>query len=171
MVPKYLPIYYGIICIYVLIFLIYHILGPYKICQIKIIQKIACIKRHKQKINPYFSTSKVHYYIFGAYMSQFSYVNVFFNQVDNLNIITNLISWVSPKWRGWYLCKPILRWLKVWLLEDHSKSWIPTLSTLLRSPFYKQGMNKWKIIMFFYRRKTHKDKNTHGNVELKRQCL
>jgi len=100
-------------------------------------------------------------------------IHVIFVLFSQVEILTKfyITSWVSSKWRGWYLCKSIFRWLNIWQLEDHSKSWIPTLSTLLRSPFYQQGMNKWKIIMFFYRRKMHKDKNTHGHVELKRQCL
>jgi len=36
-----------------------------------------------------FSTSKVHYYIFGVYMLQF-FFNSLFLQVDNLNLATNL---------------------------------------------------------------------------------
>jgi hypothetical protein len=61
--------FYQKFCIYILIFLIYHIfLSLYKISQIKTIHKNACIKRHKQKNNSYFSNSKMYYHIFGAYM-------------------------------------------------------------------------------------------------------
>ncbi len=47
------------------------------------------IKRHKQNINPCFSTSKVHSYTFGAYMLQIFYI-VFKIQVDNLNLTKKL---------------------------------------------------------------------------------
>jgi hypothetical protein len=40
--------------------------------------------------NPYFSISKVHYYIFGVYMLQFLKSRYLFYQVDNLYLTTNL---------------------------------------------------------------------------------
>ncbi len=43
-------------------------------------------------------------------------IHVTFGLFSQLKILTKfyITSWVSPKWRGWYLCKPIWRWLKVW---------------------------------------------------------
>ncbi len=76
-------------CIYVFISLKYYILTPYKIFEIKFINKNACIERHKQRANPYFSTSKVQYYIFGASMSKIKLYKCLPIQIENLNLITN----------------------------------------------------------------------------------
>ncbi len=63
----------------------------YKISQIKTIHKNACIKRHRHKTDPYFWTSKVHYYIFGACIYVINFLYRYLKiQVDNVNLITSL---------------------------------------------------------------------------------
>jgi hypothetical protein len=45
---------------------------------------------HKQKANPYFSTSKVQYYIFRASLFKIKLYKCFPIQIENINLITNL---------------------------------------------------------------------------------
>jgi hypothetical protein len=48
------------------------------------------LKVLNKKISLYFSNSKVHFNTFGAYILQFFYIYIFFIQVENSNVITNL---------------------------------------------------------------------------------